>query len=195
MSVIKSIKFGCFERRLNAFTLPSLYMYEVESHPVIAWNCGNTWNLFIQESEALTATHPKNAAWIFDGMAILRSVKPKNTYREWLLQVLKTVTPDKAVHPKKIEVVFDNYSENSTNIGYREKWGTSARRVHLQGVGQKQLQGKEWQEFFKNAVNKEKLINLTVVYYRSPSVSGTAENTPCCYWQRWILANWENWCH
>ena len=74
-------------------------------------------------------------------MAILRSVKPRNTYREWLLQVLKTVTPDRPLHPKKIEVVFDNYSENSIKIGAREKRGTSAKRVHLQGVEQKQLQG------------------------------------------------------
>ena len=39
-------------------------------------------NFLVSEADAVTETAPKHSRWIFDGMAIVRSLKAKKTYLE-----------------------------------------------------------------------------------------------------------------
>ncbi len=124
-------------------------------------------NYLVQESNALTTECPTDAIWLIDGMATFRSVKPKATYAEWFIHVLQCVMPKCDVRPRKIALINDTYRADSVKAGTREKRGTSSKRVHLQSFDQKQLQGKEWQEFFNEIRNKEDLIHLATTFFKS----------------------------
>ena len=50
-------------------------------------------NFIIEQSEAVMHQCPQYARWLIDGMATMRSTKPKSTCREWLVHLLKLVTP------------------------------------------------------------------------------------------------------
>ena len=124
-------------------------------------------NYLIHESNALTIECPTDAVWIIDGMAALRSIKPKGTYAEWFLYVLQCSMPKTDARPQKIAFINDTYRVDSIKAGTRKTRGTSSRRVHLQGFHQKQLQSREWQEFFNNIENKEELIHLATTFFMS----------------------------
>ena len=124
-------------------------------------------NFLACESNALTTECPTDAVWLIDRMAAFRSLKPKSTYAEWFLHVLKSVTPSCDARPKKIALINDTYRPDSIKAGTRETRGASSRRVYLQGFNQMQLQGREWQEFFNNIKNKEDLIHLAATFFKS----------------------------
>ena len=52
-------------------------------------------NHLINESKAASSIIPLKARYIIDGMALFRTVKPKETYQEWLVSVLSSATTPK----------------------------------------------------------------------------------------------------
>ena len=50
-------------------------------------------NFMIKESNSDVKTPPENARWIIDGMALFRSIKPKETYSTWFKSAIRCANP------------------------------------------------------------------------------------------------------
>ena len=124
-------------------------------------------NFMIKESNSDVKTPPENARWIIDGMALFRSIKPKETYSAWFKSAIRCANPPRDAKAIKVEIVNDQYLENSTKASTRQKRGESSKRVHIESVEQKMPQGKNWEEFFHNDANKENLIRIAAKFFRS----------------------------
>ena len=106
--------------------------------------------------------------WIYDGMAILRILKPKNTYRELMESLINVITPPSRSCPITIEMANDIYLQDS--IKNQEKRGSTSVRTHLNNLEQKMLQGKDWMKFFNNIENKTDLLKMVVTFFTLPEV-------------------------
>jgi len=67
----------------------------------------------IQVSDSLVTEAPGNAAWFVDGMALVRCVKPRKTYREWISALIKYVYPHSSIPIHMIGFIKDTYIVNS----------------------------------------------------------------------------------
>ena len=93
-------------------------------------------NFMIKESNSLVKTPPENGRWIIDGMALFRSMKPKETYKAWFKSVLQCANPDHNAKAIQVEIVNDQHLQISTKASTRQKRGESSRRVHIESVEQ-----------------------------------------------------------
>ncbi len=83
-------------------------------------------NYLIKQAEAVVDCPPKRARWIIDGMALFRIVKPKDTYREWFVSVLRCASPPKEANPSRIEIVNERW-DLSRSI-FEKRWPKNATR-------------------------------------------------------------------
>lgn len=104
-------------------------------------------NFLISESGAFTDQLPKNAHWLVDGMAAVRSLKPRETYAEWIKSFIKFTTPPESADACSLGIINDTYREISIKSGTRKRRGNAGQRVQLGGFEQHMLQGEKWQEF------------------------------------------------
>eukprot|EP00795_Rhopilema_esculentum_P000988 gene988-biopygen7430 len=124
-------------------------------------------NFMVEESKSVTNECPKDARWLIDGMAAVRSVKAKETYRKWLISLLNFVTPSAAASPLSIEFINDTYRSISAKNGTRFKRGNTRQRTHIQAIDQKMLKGYSWSSFINHIENKKDLIRLASKFFRS----------------------------
>ena len=64
-------------------------------------------NFMIKESNSDVKTPPENARWIINGMALFRSIKPKETYSAWFKSVIRCANPPRDAKAIKVEIVND----------------------------------------------------------------------------------------
>ena len=131
----------------------------------------------IANAKATENTPPLNARWIVDNMAIMRVVKPKKTYKQWLGSVMRYNTPPASSKPLSLEMVNDTYRQLSAKNGTRISRGEESRKVHFTGMEQNMLQGKEWMDIFHNISNKQDLISLFTSYLKNESID-LSQNMP-----------------
>ena len=123
-------------------------------------------NYMIKQADAVIE-HPPFARWIYDGMAILRILKPKSTYRKLMESLINVITPSSRSCPITIEMVNAIYLQDSIKNQTREKRGSTSVRTHLNSLEQKMLQGKDRIKFFNNIENKT---DLVVTFFTLPEV-------------------------
>ena len=123
-------------------------------------------NFLIDEAKSLTNILPTNARWLIDGMAALPSVKPKETYKQWLSRSLSFIRSSKESNPLSVELVNDRYSANSIKNSTCEKGGQQQQRTYIQGFQQKIPEGNAWLVFFNCIENKTDLIKLATSYLK-----------------------------
>ena len=78
-------------------------------------------NYLIAESDVVTEIAPKNCIWFVDGLAAIRSLKPKATYKEWIESLVHFITPPKDCEPIGIGFICDTYPEH-------KRWNTFKTR-------------------------------------------------------------------
>ena len=100
-------------------------------------------------------------------MAAVRSLKPRETYAEWIKSFINFTTPAKAADARSLGIINDTYRENSIKSSTRTKHGSAGRRVQLEGYEQHMLQGEKWQEFLHSGENKVALICLMSKFLES----------------------------
>ena len=100
-------------------------------------------NHIIEEANAISIACPENARWLVDGMAAMRCVKARASYKEWLLAPLKFSTPIHS-HPLSVKIINDTYRKDSVKSGTMQKRGDVSARTHIQEYDQKMLQGNAW---------------------------------------------------
>ena len=96
-------------------------------------------------------------------MALYRRFKPENTYREWLVKVIRdAMTLPLENEAIEVHIVNDQYWKCSTKNDTRLARGDGeiSYMVHVKSVDQKMLKGKDWNDFFYNGENKEDLIQM-----------------------------------
>ncbi|CAM1319293.1 Uncharacterised protein r2_g2746 [Pycnogonum litorale] len=108
----------------------------------------------LEESQCIKDKPSKSAVWIVDGMAAVRSLKPKTTYRAWMNSLIKFVTPKAEMNASEVHIVNDTYLDKSVKNDTRKKRGEPGPRVHLEGYDQNMLQGSKWHEFLYRNENK-----------------------------------------
>ena len=124
-------------------------------------------NFFISKCDGPFSIPPKNAAWFVDGLAAVRTLKPKKTYREWLKNLLHFREPPADASPRLIGMINDMYLGKSVKKGTRSDRGSSSQKVTLQGFKQHMPQGVRWSEFLHNCENKNELIKLIARFVQS----------------------------
>ena len=77
-------------------------------------------NHIINEANAVEKNSPTEAQWIVDGMAAFRSIKPKDTYEDWFVQLIKFLTPPANANGHSLDIIMDNYIESSVKEGTRQ---------------------------------------------------------------------------
>eukprot|EP00794_Sanderia_malayensis_P021307 gene21307-biopygen16343 len=102
-------------------------------------------------------------------MAAIRSIKAKETYREWLIALVTFVTPSADASPLSIELINDTYRYRSIRAknGTRLKRGNTPQRTYIEAIDQKMLQSNSWLSFFNHIENKKDLIRLGSKFFRS----------------------------
>ena len=70
-------------------------------------------NYLISEADAIKDDPIINARWIYDAMAMIRSLKPKETYKHFMANLLRLVTPAQQLSPMSIEIINDIYYAES----------------------------------------------------------------------------------
>ena len=71
------------------------------------------------------------ATWIYDGMAVIRSLKPQPTFGDFFDSIIKVVTPPKTTSATSIEIIMDCCNKNSIKDSTRQKRGVKGSRVHI----------------------------------------------------------------
>ena len=112
-------------------------------------------NFIIDECKSVENTPPKNARLIYDALAIMRTLKPCETYESWFLK-LYNIRIQNTKNPISIELINDKYVKDSIKSSTRIKRGEECKRVHLTSDKQKMLKGKDWNIFFNNILNKQR---------------------------------------
>ena len=124
-------------------------------------------NLLLEESQCVAEVPPKNCAWFVDGMAIVRSLKPKTTYKEYIDALLKYVTPKEDLEPYIVGIINDTYRKVSVKVGMRQDRGEAGPRLHISSPNQHMFQGMRWKEFLHDGENKEELIKTMAKYFQT----------------------------
>ena len=78
-------------------------------------------NYLVDQIKASERHSPQKALWIVDTMAVMRCIKPKNSYKARLRFLIKAVTPSRQWNPIALEFVNDTYEETSSKMCAREE--------------------------------------------------------------------------
>ena len=126
-------------------------------------------NMLINMSGSSSKTIMKHCSWFIDGMAAVRSMKTRKTYKQWIDAFLRFITPDASFEPKEIGLINDVYFDRSVKGGMRRARGETkkSKRVKIEGFKQHMLQGNQWQDFLSCSENKNELISLIARYISS----------------------------
>ena len=160
----------------KALTLDEAFQYPITSVPLsIATLVGDLRqsekasirNFLIKNSNATTNCIPEKASWLIDGSAAVQSLKSKDTYVEWIESLIRFITPLTLVECLLVGMVNDTYRELSTKNSTQNQRGEDHIKTDIEGFEQHIPAAMKWNEFLRNAKNKEELINIIVKFIKS----------------------------
>ena len=93
----------------------------------------------VEESKSVTNECPKNARWLIDEMAAIRSIKATETYRGWLIELVNAVTLSPDASPLSIELIMVTYRSISGKNWTKLKRGNTAQCTYIQAINLKML--------------------------------------------------------
>ena len=125
----------------------------------------------ISESKSTRKEVPKDADWIYDGMAVVCAMPTKSTWKELVDTFLEAVTPQEYLHPASIQIIMDTYDYNRIKEMTQTSRGISGRRIFISNEGQTMPQNtNDWNNFLNNGENKTELINFFLRYFSTQKV-------------------------
>ena len=124
-------------------------------------------NFLIKNSNTTTNCIPEKASWLIDGLAAVSSLKSKDTYGECIKSLIRFITPPKLAEYLLVGMVNDTYRELSTKNHTQNQRGEDHIKSVIEGFEQHMPAGMKWNEFLRNAKNKEELINIIVKFIKS----------------------------
>ena len=66
----------------------------------------------ISKSKSTRKEVPIDADWIYDGIAVVRAMPIKSTWKESADTFLEAVTPQEYLHPASMQIIKDTYDDN-----------------------------------------------------------------------------------
>ena len=123
-------------------------------------------NHLIEESDALTNEPADRAIWLVDGMAAVRSLPHKETWKEYAASFIMFCTPSRDSHPAKLGIIFDCYTRSHIKQLTQLRRGTPGKRVYISSSQQSMPSGKAWQTFLHHPENKTELIHFLVKFMK-----------------------------
>ena len=93
-------------------------------------------------------------------MAAIRSVTPRETYRQYIKALIAYISPPLEVDPRSLSMINDVYLPESTKDCTRSSRGESGVDIQVDGLDQHMPTGSKWNEFLCNGENKTSLIKL-----------------------------------
>ena len=124
-------------------------------------------HFFINNSNATINFKRQKASWLTDGLAAMQSLKSKDIYGEWIENPICFITPPDAAECLLVGIVNDAYQEQSTKNNTQEKRGEGHTKTAIEGFEQHMPAGMKWNEFLRNAKNKEEFINIIMKFIKS----------------------------
>ena len=161
----------------KAISLEDAFMYPITSVPLALATTENGLrqsdkasfrNFLINTANSEIPEVPKYCTWLVDGMAVVRSMKPKNTYQKFYESLLNFITPDTKYEPKGIVFCSDVYKVRSVKDGCRTDRGLPGPRICIDGFEQRMMKGQNWQEFLHNKENKNDLLHMLCEFIKLP---------------------------
>ena len=144
-----------------AYPITSLPLAIAEPDGTLRASCKATLrNYLIDECCAEVRKVPNNCDWIVDGMAAIRSVVPRQTYRQYIKALINYMSPPSELQPELLTMVNDTYLAESTKDSTRSHRGESEVDVLVEGLDHHMPTGNKWTEFLCNGNNKTSLIKL-----------------------------------
>ena len=93
-------------------------------------------------------------------MAAIRTLKAKETYKEWIMSLLKFVTLLNDPNHCQSKSLMIPIRPTASRVGQGTKEENLLEDSH-QKLGSKMVKGKDWQSLFNSIENKNDLINIT----------------------------------
>ena len=126
------------------------------------------------EKQAKPAEVPTTAVWIFDGMALLQTIKtvPK-TFKDLATNVLE-VLKSTSNNPTRTDLVMDQYPELSIKNPERAKRGASGV-LQMRILGRHQRRPAQWKKFLSDGVNKTNLAMFLVEELQQPEYASISK--------------------
>ena len=90
----------------------------------------------------------------------MQSLKSKDTYGEWIESLIRFITQPKLAEHLLVGMVNYTYRELSTKNKTRNQRGQDHIKTVIQGFEQHMPAGMKWNEFLRNANNKDELREL-----------------------------------
>ena len=101
-------------------------------------------NHLIEEANASTKQPEMGAFWIVDGMAVVRTIPPKNTWGEYAKAFFSFCTPSRDSSPLRLDIIFDCYKESNIKQLTQLRRGMPGRQTFLTSPQQNMPRQTEW---------------------------------------------------
>ena len=158
----------------KALTLDEAFQYPITSAPLSIATLGGdlrqsekaSLRNFLINSHATTNCIPEKASWLIDSLAAMQSMKFKDTCGEWIESLIRFITPPKLAEHLSVGMVNYTYRELSTKNKTRNQRGEDHTETVIQGFEQHMPAGMKWNEFLRNAKNKDELVNIIVKFIK-----------------------------
>ena len=124
------------------------------------------------------ASPPSNACWIFDGMAILQSMKVYGaTFSELANQILGDMMKQ-VRDPCRVDCVFDTYPAISIKSCEHESRASSHGSIKVKIVSPQQKLPLQWKAFLSESSNKTALVEFLVDEWKNSKFATTFHRFP-----------------
>ena len=110
---------------------------------------------------------PSLADWIVNGMAAIRSISLKNTWREYADALLEFCLPSKSSSAQSLSIIMDTYCNDRIKEVIQRQFGKSDRKTILSSETQLMPKPKDWNAFLYNGENMMELIRFLALYYKA----------------------------
>ena len=93
-------------------------------------------------------------------MGLIRCLKPKKDYKEWISALIGLIFPDCSITMKLLGFINDTYKVGSIKNIPRQKRSTSSTKFEIAGFEKNMPQGNTWQELLNVSEYKGQLIQI-----------------------------------
>ena len=75
----------------------------------------------IEQSNSTTRDIPQKASWLIDGLAAVQTLKSKSTYGDWLISLMRFMTPPDVAEAILVGMANDTYQELNAKSSTRQR--------------------------------------------------------------------------
>ena len=101
-----------------------------------------------------------------NGIAVVRTILPKNTWDEYATAFFSFCTPSRDSSPLRLGIIFDCYKESNIKQLTQLRRGMPRRRTFITSPQQNMPRQSEWKSFLHNPENQNELSHFLVTFLK-----------------------------